>query len=43
MEKEIKLIEKEMEEINKFDSSASLEDVVSFSTYCGGFLTVICC
>ena len=43
MEKEIKLIEKEMEEIKKFDESSNLEDVVSFSSYWGGHLTLIWC
>lgn len=43
MEKEIKLIEKEMQEINKFEELVEYEDILTFSESCGGTLTLICC
>lgn len=43
MEKEIKLLEKELVELNKFEETFSDADVVTFSQTCSPFLTVICC
>ena len=43
MEKEIKMIENELKEIDKFESNDEENDVQSFSNICGSFFTIICC
>ena len=43
MEKEVKILEEEFQEINKFDANLQEEEAVTFSSYCGGHLTIICC
>lgn len=43
MEREIKNLIEEIEEISKFEATTSLDDIQSISGLCGGFLTVICC
>ncbi len=43
MKQEMKMIEEELKEINKFEDLEQQEDVLTFSESCGGFLTVICC
>lgn len=43
MEKEIRLIEEEVKELNRYEVESRYEDVLTFSESCGGHLTLICC
>ncbi len=43
MEKEIRGIEEELNEIAKFEDVSALEEIQSISGLCGGYLTIICC
>lgn len=43
MEKELTVIEKEFEEIKRFDNGCNYEEALTFSEYCSAFLTIICC
>lgn len=43
MEKEIKLLEEEIREINKFDEIQMEMDIQSLSRTCSPIFTIICC
>ena len=43
MEKEIKMIEDEIREIDKFEKSDVESDIITFSYDCSSYLTIICC
>lgn len=43
MEKNIEIIEKEIQEINKYENLVDHEDVLTFSEYCSANLTIFCC
>ncbi len=43
MEKEIRMIEEEIKELNKFENIDGSEQIISFSESCGAHLTLICC
>lgn len=43
MEKEIKMLEEELREINRFENNLEDAEIISFSESCGGMWTLICC
>lgn len=43
MEKEIKMLEEELREINKFEDALVDAEFITLSESCGGMWTLICC
>ena len=43
MEKEIRMLEDELREIDKFEANEDENDPTTFSNVCGSFFSIICC